>query len=120
MKLILVAAALLLPASTSPDPAQPPQPETRSPTTHLPSPRGAEETFRMPNAYSPGGADCLPLGQQVEAQKRRLNRADGHTLDREPMAFGFHAVDRNVGGCREVTFLRGNAPAANRQQAPAR
>lgn len=117
MKLFVAAAALLLPASASPDPAQP-QPEARLPDMHLPSPGRAESMFRMPNAYTPGGANCLPLHRQVEAQKRRLNPADGHPLNREPTAFGFYAVDRNVGGCREATFLRGNPPAP--QEEPAR
>ncbi len=117
MKLTILAAALVLPASApaghpEPAPNEPPQP-----SMHLPSPPVNEHFFDMPNALSVGGPNCLPIARQIDIEEKRLRRSDARRLDREPMAHGFLAVDRQVGGCREVTFLRRNvAPAAPAEQ----
>jgi hypothetical protein len=101
MKLAILAAALAIPASVPLAVAQP-APVARNIIPPQPSRQD------MPNAYSPGGAGCTSITRQVEMQRDRVRpREDGRTLDREPLAFGFLAVDRNVGGCREVTFLQG-------------
>jgi hypothetical protein len=101
MKLLVIATALILPASAPVEPAQPALPARTLP----PPPMSGDR--EMPNAFSAGGPECMPIARQVDAEKRRLRRDDARTLDREPMAFGFLAVDRQVGGCREVTFLDG-------------
>lgn len=101
MKFAILAAALAIPAS-APLAAAQPAPAAR--TVMPPQPPRQD----MPNAFSPGGPDCNSIARQVEIQRNRVRpREDGRTLDREPLAFGFLAVDRNVEGCREVTFLHG-------------
>ena len=94
MKLILLSA-LLLPAASA---AQAPSPAP----TPAPAPTAA-----MPNLLSSGGARCMPIAQQIAAETKRLRGADAHRLDREPAAHLLVAVDRQVSGCREVTFVNG-------------
>ena len=104
MKLIILAAALLLPASATPPPA-PSAPDADRPA--FPEPRGSG----MPNAFELRSG-CLPILQQVQDQAKRDRTGDSRTLDREPPAALLLAVDRQVNGCREVTFVRRNVSPA--------
>jgi hypothetical protein len=100
MKLAILAAALLLPAS-APAPQAPPA-QAEQPERH-----------RTPNAHGdrPG---CTPIVQQVAGENRKYR---GTRLDQQPPAQLLLAVDRQVGGCREVTFLRRNiAPGGSMPQ----
>lgn len=82
---------------------------------HAPAPAGGEAAARtetvMPNiATQPPG--CLPLARQVQDEADRRRDREMRTLDREPPAHLLRAVDRQVGGCREPTFVHRNiAPA---------
>lgn len=101
MKLLVIATFLIMPGSAPVAPAQQAVPAR---TIMPPSPPRQD----MPNAFSTGGPNCASIRRQVEARRERLRpRDDARTLDREPMAFTFLAVDRSVDGCREVTFLNG-------------
>lgn len=112
MKLAIVAAALLLPASA---PAKPPPKPATEPAQSLPAPaeRPADPVPHraMPNLLSVGAPTCRSIARQVADENKRADnrRGEARTLDREPSAHLLLAVDRQVGGCREVTFLRRNA-----------
>jgi hypothetical protein len=102
MKLVIVAAALLVagaPPATAPQPA----PVEPGPATSVPRPSDGMNFHR-------GRAGCTPILRQVqEASKRAdVRRNEARTLDREPPAHLLLAVDRQVNGCREVTFVRRN------------
>jgi hypothetical protein len=94
MKFVILAAALLLPASAPAPEAVPARPEQAD----------APDTHRTPNAHQdqPG---CTPILQQVAGEDRKYR---GTRLNEQPPAQLLAAVDRQVGGCREVTFLRRN------------
>jgi len=110
MKLVVLAAALLI---AGPPPAEAPEPgRAAAPAPWMPGGSG------MPNAFAQNPA-CTPILRQVqEENKRREERAgEARTLGREPPAHLLLAVDRHVGGCREVTFLRRNvAPGTSMPQ----
>jgi hypothetical protein len=117
MKLAILAAALILPASApAPDPAPVAQPQ--APAEPLPPTRGRQE---MPNLLGAGEQNCPSIARQIaDANKRPIERrSDARTLDREPMAHAFLAVDRHVGGCRQVTFLRRNVAPETAMPNPA-
>ena len=101
MKLMFVAALLVLPMSGA---AEVP----KAPVQMPPALQGAD----MPNAHRnlPG---CLPIVQQV-AGENRVHR--GTRLDQQPPAKLLLAVDRHVDGCREVTIVRGNIGAQPAQK----
>lgn len=86
MKFALLATALMLPLA---EPAKAPEPVQPAASS-------------MPNAMTarPG---CTPIAQQVAGEDRP---PVGSRLDRQPPAHLLFAVDRQVGGCREVTFVR--------------
>jgi hypothetical protein len=97
MKLAILAAALLLPAS-APAPDAPPA-QAKAP-----------DQLGIQNAHS-DRAGCTPIVQQVAGENRVYR---GTRLDQQPPAQLLLAVDRQVGGCREVTFLRRNvAPGSS-------
>jgi len=96
MKLAIIAAAFLLPASapapqTAPAPAKPAQAE-----------RPGLHPARNVHSDRPG---CTPIVQQVAGKDRKYR---GTRLNEQPPAQLLAAVDRQVGGCHEVTFLRRN------------
>ena len=122
MKLIVIAAAI---AASTPGPAAPAESQSRAPAPterrgmHLQvaPPTALRE---MPNAFDqrPG---CTPVIRQVQDQERRSREGDTRTLDREPPANLLLAVDREVDGCREVTFVRRNiAPGTPVSEEPGR
>jgi hypothetical protein len=94
MKLVLLAA-LLAPVAT---PAA--APEAEGARTSQRTPLGT------PNLLSAGGAHCQTFAQQIGVENKRLRSSDAHRLDREPPAHMLRAVDRQVEGCRELTFTR--------------
>jgi len=102
MKIALLVAALAAQATA---PAQAPTAETpadeRAPWTESDQP--------TPNAFqsNPG---CTPIVVQVSGEDRRY---EGNRLDQQPPARMLLAVDRQVNGCREVTFV-------NEQDRPSR
>jgi hypothetical protein len=101
---LTVLAALLLPASTTP-----PSAPSASALDRSAFPASSGST--MPNVFEQR-TGCLPILQQVQDQARRDRTGDARTLDQEPPAALLLAVDRQVNGCREVTFVRRNvAPA---------
>ena len=97
MKLAILAAALLLPASA-------PAPQTVPGQTPAPAQAEQPTLNRTPNAHNdrPG---CTPIVQQVAGEDRKYR---GTRLNEQPPAQLLLAVDRQVGGCREVTLLRRN------------
>jgi hypothetical protein len=102
MKLLIIATALIMPGSAPVVPAQQAAPDRALPSVPAPAQPGMRE---MPNAFDqPAG--CMPIVQQVQEQAKRSRENEFRTLDREPPANLLLAVDRQVAGCREVTFLR--------------
>ena len=105
MKLLIVAAALSIgaaPPAAAPQPAAPAQPT---------APAQAEGFApAIPNVHQdrPG---CVSIRRQVQEESKRAEtrRGESRRLGEEPPAHLFAAVDRQVGGCREVTFLDRNA-----------
>lgn len=116
MKLAILVALLAVQAGSAPPPAEPEALETRRPSMTLPS-FPVDERHSMPNAFS-SGPNCRPIAQQVQDEARRNRDGDHRTLDREPPASLLLAVDRHVGGCREVTFLRRNIGSNERPLLP--
>lgn len=105
MKLAIVAAALSILGGP---PARAPIPATEA------EPAGPDKTFRAAPAARNVHQDrpgCVPILRQVQEESKRsaVRRGEARTLDREPSAHLLLAVDRQVAGCREVTFLRRNA-----------
>ncbi|HEY0114508.1 MAG TPA: hypothetical protein VGB54_02195 [Allosphingosinicella sp.] len=99
MKMLLLAA-FLLPAASA---VQAPPPDGFS----EPSPG----ISRMPNLLDDSGPGCRTIAQQIRDETKRTRGDHVRTLDREPSAHLLLAVDRQVGGCREVTFVRRNVGA---------
>ncbi len=97
MKLLIVAAAIvLLPAAT---------PGVLTvPTTARADP-AAQNAFRDREG-------CLPIPQQVAGEKREYR---GTRLDQQPPAQLLLAVDRRVNGCREATIIRRDIGAPARR-----
>ncbi len=96
MKLLILAATLLLPAAT------PEAPPAAAPARVEPA---AQNIFRDRDG-------CLPIPQQVAGEKREYR---GTRLDQQPPAHLLLAVDRRVNGCPEATLLRRDVGApANR------
>ena len=85
----LLLAALLLPA---PSATEPPKTEHTAP---LEMPR----TMPVLGEARPG---CMPIVQQVSGEKREYR---GTRLDQQPPARMLFAVDRQVNGCHEATFV---------------
>ena len=92
MKIALLAA-LALPLA---GPVQTPDPQAEAPRT-LPDP---ERTTR--NLLDEPRPDCTPIVVQVAGEDREYR---GTRLDQQPPAQLLYAVDREVDGCREVTFV---------------
>lgn len=99
MKIALLAALALPLAGVAPDPqAEAPSPEPQ---------RAARNMLDEPR---PG---CMPIVVQVAGEDREYR---GTRLDEQPPARLLFAVDRQVNGCREATFVNerriGPAPFA--------
>ena len=116
MKLVIVAAALSIgaaPPAAAPQPTAPAQPAAPTqPTapTRSAAPATADgfaTTARNIHQDMPG---CVSIRRQVQEESKRAEtrRGESRTLGEEPSAHLFAAVDRQVAGCREVTFLRRN------------
>lgn len=86
MKIALLAAAAMLPMTGT---AQAPEPAQMQPQ-------------RTPGLVSPDRAGCVPIARQVAGADRP---GSATRLDRQPPAQALLAVDREVGGCREVTLI---------------
>lgn len=102
MKLFIAAAALLLAGAP---PAAAPQPTAQQ------QPAATDRADVMdPMNIHRDRSDCRSILRQVQEQSKRAEVRQGEvrTLDREPPAHLLLAVDRSVGGCREVTFIRRN------------
>jgi hypothetical protein len=109
MKLVIAAAML---AAGAP-PAAAPSPAAQG----QPAPSGPAEDFqsdRMNVHRNMAGCKSVLRQVQEEGKSAADRRAESRTLDREPPAHLLLAVDRHVGGCREVTFLRRNAAPGSR------
>jgi hypothetical protein len=105
MRLLLTAALLAFPATSSAHPPAPTAPATAP--SSLPEP----SHFDRNNAHREM-AGCTPIVQQVAGPTQR---PPGSRLDQQPPAKMLLAVDRHVGGCHEVTFVtRRSAPAEPR------
>ena len=92
MKIALLAA-LALPLA---GPAQAPDPQAEAPQT-FPEPQ--RTTRNMLQESRPG---CTPIVVQVAGEDREYR---GTRLDQQPPAQLLYAVDREIDGCREVTFV---------------
>jgi hypothetical protein len=106
MKLLVAAAALLV---TGAPPAAAPEPNSRA------APAAPAPDFADPMNVLRERPGCRSVLRQVQEQSKRpdIRRGEARTLDREPSAHLLLAVDRQVDGCREVTFVRRNiAPGA--------
>jgi hypothetical protein len=97
---MLVIAALMLPltgaAAQGPEQAQ----SERTAPAQLPP---SELTAR--NLLDNGASNCRSYTQQISDVNKRLGN-EARRLNQEPPAHMFLAVDRHVGGCREVTLVR--------------
>ncbi len=88
MKLVMLGAMLML---ALPDTARAPSSGSTP----------ASQRSAMPNVLTtPEGCQSIP--QQVAGENRRY---PGTRLDQQPPGRVLHAVDRQVDGCREVTFV---------------
>lgn len=96
MKLALLPVSVVLPL-TGAAPAPEPQPSTEAPRAVSETPHAARDRFQEPR---PG---CTPIVVQVAGENREYR---GTRLDQQPPAQLLYAVDREVDGCREVTFVR--------------
>jgi hypothetical protein len=76
------------------------QPVERESGPRAETPQAVAPSLDRMNAYRthPG---CVPIQQQIARGERR----NGTRLDRQPPGQAFFAVDRMVGGCREVTLI---------------
>lgn len=95
-RIALAALPLSLLAATAAIACGPPKPARLGVWTPVPGPEHV-----MPNALAER-ADCTPIVRQVSGENRP---AVGQRLDRQPPARALLAVDRQVDGCREVTFV---------------
>lgn len=107
MRLALAATLALSPlaASAGPPAGSAPAPKSDGPAAAPAEPRSAD---RMNLFGQPG--HCQPFEAQIAQANKRLG---GTRLDREPPGHAFLAVDRNVSGCHELTFVseeRGGGP----------
>ena len=100
MKLVILAAALVLPGSSAPPASSASLAPPAAPGAWEP-PVSADRSDRM-NLYrqKPG---CRSIPDQVAGADRRY---DGARLDRLPQGHTVLAVERHVDGCREVVLLR--------------
>ncbi len=110
MKLVIVAALLSIgaaPPAAAPQPAAPAQPTAR---TEPAAPATADGFAQAARNIHQDGSGCVSIRRQVQEESKRAEtrRGESRTLGEEPSAHLFAAVDRQVGGCREVTFLRRN------------
>lgn len=98
-RLAFVPLALLCIGAAAP-PATSPAPATPS--------ADAQPSLDRMNAMrdQPG---CTSIAQQVSGENRRY---DANRLDRQPPGRLLLAVDRQVNGCREVTFANGQQRSA--------
>lgn len=95
-RFVLAAVPLSLLAATAAIACGPPKPARLGVWTAVPAP---ERT--MPNALAER-SDCTPIARQVSGEDRSVT---GQRLDQQPQARALLAVDREVDGCREVTFV---------------
>ena len=102
MKVTLLAASLALPLA-APGQAPEPQPQAETPQPIFETQRTARNMLQEPR---PG---CTPIVVQVAGEDREYR---GTRLDQQPPAQLLYAVDRQVDGCREVTFVTGRRTAA--------
>ncbi len=93
-KLAFVPLALLCMGAAAPQAAEP------APTPAQTAPELNPHSFDRMNAM-PAQPDCVSVPRQVAGEDRRY---DGTRLDRQPPGRLILAVDREVNGCREVTF----------------
>lgn len=84
-----------------------PPPQAASPAPPAP-PAETQPSFDRMNVLREG-QDCVPIARQVSGEDRRY---DGTRLDQQPPGRLILAVDRQVNGCREVTFANGQQRAA--------
>ena len=91
---LLILSALLLPAASAAQNAPPGGAE--APRTQSRGPDQAMPVLGQPRA------GCMPIVQQVSGEKREYR---GTRLDQQPPARMLYAVDRQVDGCREATFV---------------
>lgn len=75
-------------------------PQAERPTPAQSAPELNPHSFDRMNAM-PARPDCVSIPRQVAGEDRRY---DGTRLDRQPPGRLILAVDRQVNGCREVTF----------------
>jgi hypothetical protein len=88
--------------------AAPPQAAGPAPIPAQTAPELNPHKFDRMNAM-PARPDCVSIPRQVAGEDRRY---DGTTLDRQPPGRLLLAVDRQVNGCREVTFANGQQRSA--------
>ena len=100
MKIVLLAAMLALPLGGAP--------ETR--TERAAAPPATDSDRRIPN-FLGEREGCTPIVVQVAGEDREYR---GTRLDQQPPARMIYAVDREVEGCREVSFV--NEVDRRRQQ----
>jgi hypothetical protein len=103
MKIVLLAA-LALPLAGA---AQAPDPQAEAP------PASPDPQRITRNMLDEPRAGCTPIVVQVAGEDREYR---GTRLDQQPPARLLYAVDRQVNGCREATFVNeqriGPAPLA--------
>ena len=99
MRLALAATLALSPlaASAGPPAGSAPSSKDGAGAAVRSEPRSAD---RMNLFGQPGR--CQPFEAQIAQANKRLG---GTRLDREPPGHAFLAVDRNVSGCHELTFV---------------
>lgn len=71
-------------------------------TAQAPEPAQTQAPRAAARIVSPDRAGCVPIARQVAGADKP---PPASRLDRQPPAYALLAVDRQVGGCREVTFL---------------
>jgi hypothetical protein len=100
--LALVPLALLCIGAAAPQAAGP------APTPAQTAPELNPHSFDRMNAM-PARSDCVSVPRQVAGEDRSR---DGTRLDQQPAGRLILAVDRQVNGCREVTFANGQRHSA--------
>jgi hypothetical protein len=71
-------------------------------TAQAPEPAATDAPRQAAHVVSPDRAGCVPIARQIAGPDRP---AVGPRLDQQPPAKALLAVDRQVGGCREVTLI---------------
>ncbi|MFN3725690.1 MAG: hypothetical protein ACK4SZ_05225 [Allosphingosinicella sp.] len=94
MKIVLLAAVALPLAGAAQTPDS--QPQAEAPRAFPEPQRTARNMLQEPR---PG---CTPIVVQVAGEDREYR---GTRLDQQPPAQLLYAVDREIDGCREVTFV---------------